>query len=120
MDDCTLRNPIAAGRHWLPVVCGGADTAWEVSSSGGREHFLVLASPRRLVEVEAKLAGLAVPAREGIETAREVGTRVVVPDEPRGTVGFRELADIARSEVATLHRAEGVWTQEIVLENPAR
>jgi eukaryotic-like serine/threonine-protein kinase len=118
MADCKMHNPIPSGHHVLPGLCGGEETAWEVSSAGEREHFLVMASPVRLAQVEAKLAALSVPVRRDTEVTREVGKRVPVPEESRGSIGFRELEAVAQAETAPRTPARGVWFQEIVLENP--
>jgi eukaryotic-like serine/threonine-protein kinase len=118
MADCKMHNPIPSGHHVLPGLCGGEETAWEVSSAGEREHFLVMASPIRLAQVEAKLAALSVPVRRDTEVTREVGKRVPVPEESRGSIGFRELEVLAQAETAPKTLARGVWFQEIVLENP--
>jgi eukaryotic-like serine/threonine-protein kinase len=119
MHDCRLQNPVPAGRHRLPGVCGGQDTAWEITSVGEREHFLVMASLTRLRQVEERLAALPRPIRADAENTRGVGRQVPLPEESPGSVGFRELEDLARGEVAPRSRAEGVWSQEIVLDNPA-
>jgi hypothetical protein len=119
MPDCRLQNPVSAGRHRLPGVCGGQDTAWEVTSAGEHEHFLVMASPTRLTQVEARLSALPRPIRAGAEDTRGVGRQVPLPEESRGSVGFRDLEDLAHGEVAPRSRAEDVWSQEIVLDNPA-
>jgi serine/threonine protein kinase len=44
-----LANPLPAGqRHRLPGTLGGEDMYWQVTSLGGREHFVVFASPEPL------------------------------------------------------------------------
>jgi hypothetical protein len=116
LGDCALGNPLAGGRaHTLPGTCGGQGTAWQVSSSGGREHFLLMASPQRLSRVEERLASLPVP--DPAARARGVGGRVPVSDG--GAASFSELVALARSEAGPKTRARGLWFEEIVLENPA-
>ena len=58
-----LQNPLAAGRTpVIPGTLGGSSRSWVVDTAGGREHLLLLASPDRLVEVEA---GLSLRERGG-------------------------------------------------------
>ncbi len=41
-----LSNPLPAGqRHDIPGVLNGERLTWRVTSAGGREHFLIFASP---------------------------------------------------------------------------
>jgi hypothetical protein len=118
MEGCRV-NPIPAGHHVLPGRCSGEEATWEIDSAGGREHFLLMASPVRLAKVEAKLADMARPEWASAETERGVGKVAKAPSEPAGRVGFRELESLAQAEAAPKARAEGLWFQEIVLENPA-
>jgi serine/threonine protein kinase len=53
MRSSELHNPLAAGdEHHLPGMVQGEPFAWEVSSSGGHEHFAIVASRDRLAEFE--------------------------------------------------------------------
>ena len=59
-------NPLAAGvRHRLPGRRSGVPQAWEVSSAGGREAFLVVAARTALPDLERELGSFeaADPAR---------------------------------------------------------
>jgi hypothetical protein len=39
---------------------------WKVTSAGGREHMVVLASPKRLTELEAEIQALARPQESDV------------------------------------------------------
>ena len=53
-------NPLPArGRVRLPGISNGQQYYWDVTSAGGREHFYVYVTPRRLVEFEAGIVGPA-------------------------------------------------------------
>jgi hypothetical protein len=119
LPDCSRQNPLPAGRHGLPGPCGGEETSWEVSTAGGKEHFLVLASPVKLAKVEAKLAALSIPSWAAGEDSRGLGERAHIPAEPTGKVGFGELLALAESEGSPKDQARGLWSKELVLENPA-
>jgi serine/threonine protein kinase len=113
---CRQRNPLSAGRrHTLPGRCGDGDVAWQVSSSGGRERLLVVASARRLLALEERLALLPLPAWGG---RRSLDALVRTPGTPARMPSLQELAALARSEPTPTERATGVWVEEIVLQNP--
>lgn len=68
------RNPLAAGEtHRLPGPVRGESQAWGVSSAGGHEHFLVVASP------EPSRAGPPNPARRHPDPARHDAARLTMP-----------------------------------------
>jgi serine/threonine protein kinase len=57
-------NPLAAGqRHVLPGPQNGQQMSWQVTSAGGREHFLIFASPERAAAFEQLCAALPTPKR---------------------------------------------------------
>jgi len=124
------KNPIPADRTLLlPGTIDGLENAWTVTSAGGREHFLIVVSPEPLPEIEADLGRLpaAEPGRP-IEYA-QVGASTV--EVLRGVGGVSPLPagaaqPAARSRAFDRFRAlagretgvSGVWTRQIVFENP--
>lgn len=112
----------------LPGTIGGRDNAWQVTSRGGREHFLIVASPEPIAAIEMELASLpaarpdrpiryaAVPDAT-IERLRGVGGVTALPPATAPGAGsfarFRSLA--GREGVAS-----GVWIRTITLENPLK
>src|SRR5258705_9120860 len=80
-----LHNPLPANtRFRLPGHLAGKSFDWQVTSSGGQEHLLALASRHPLPEVDQQVASIeqAAPGREvvyaelplaAIETPRGIG-----------------------------------------------
>jgi len=123
-----LKNPLPAGpRHALPGTRDGKSFSWEVTTSGGREHLLIVASPERLVEFEAEMGALPRPRPDQVAMA--------VPEEAlvhlRGLGGLSEvpttaetgsagrLFEMADHLASTKELVEGAWVRQIELENPA-
>ncbi len=71
MSRSALRNPLSPGKHKLPGRPLGENATgtirkrlyWQVTSAGGREHFLIVASPERLPEIEADIMPPQLPRR---------------------------------------------------------
>lgn len=125
-------NPLPADSTLvLPGTIGGKESAWRVTSAGGRETFLVVASPEPVAEIEAELGKLPAPEPgRPVEYAR-VGEAAV--ERLRGVGGITELTpaesrttprptafDRFRSLAAKESDVQGVWVRAIVFENPAR
>jgi serine/threonine protein kinase len=123
-----LANPLAANEaHRIPGRRAGKPFAWTVDSYGGREHFLVLASPDRLIEFEAEMDALprpragqvAVPIPESARVRlRGIGTLVEVPDPAPGGSADRLFA-MAEKLAGRSEVVEGAWVRRIELDNPA-
>jgi len=125
-------NPVGADRQVeLPGTVGGKPIAWTVTSAGGREHFLVVASPDPVEDLESRLASLPAPAPghpityppvpgAAIERLRGVGgVAEVAPAGPHPSVAsglFDEFRALASRETGV----SGVWVRQITLDNPAR
>jgi hypothetical protein len=127
LPDLDLRNPLPAGRsHTLPGTRGGKQNAWNVTTAGGREHLLIVASPERLVEFEAEMAALPRPRAGATAMAIPEGALVHL----RGLGGLSEVAsevergsadrlfEMADELATTTERVEGAWVRRIELENP--
>jgi hypothetical protein len=125
-------NPLAADSTYrLPGTVGGRENAWTVTSRGGREHLLVVASPEKVPELEAELGRLPAPrpgrpiayARIGeaaVERLRGVGGVAPLPAgsaalAPR-SAAFERFKALAGRE----SEVRGVWVRQIALENPVR
>ncbi len=122
-----LKNPLAPNTvHRLPgkVTEVSRHANWEVSSSGGKESFLVFASRGPYKELEEltermKMARLDSPA--------EVPAPLSAKLRGIGTLKIKEPAEEAESSPrlrASLENLTGgrtrrdVWIREIILENP--
>ena len=125
-----VTNPLAPGRvHHLPGAIAGRTQYWTVTSAGGREHFLIVASPERLQEFEAETVALVPPTVDPVQYA-QLTTEAKV--HLRGVAGLIEgpahdrqaprlsLFEQAEPLTAGSERATGVWARRIDLENPGR
>lgn len=125
-----LGNPLRAdSTHVLPGPIAGRENAWTVTSAGGRETFLVVASERPLPELESELARLAGPAADrtpavgsgtDVEASRLRGTGglAAVPDDavplsPRG-ITLAHLRDLATADAAR----SDIWVRVFEFPNP--
>lgn len=119
-----VSNPLAAGRtHRLP-----GDLYWEVTTAGGREHFLVVASPEPLGALEAVFATLPTPTVGGPPAPPTALSQEAV-GQLRGVGGLSPrrgpgpTSDLLKSAVGLSQEAEsakGPWMRQLTLENPAR
>jgi eukaryotic-like serine/threonine-protein kinase len=126
------KNPLAADQSFvLPGPVGGRENAWTVTSAGGREYFLVVASPEPVGELEAELSRLPAPtpgkpityAKVGdgtIELLRGVGGVSEVPAGTAAPAPRSRAFDRFRALAARETGVRGVWVRQIVLENPGR
>jgi eukaryotic-like serine/threonine-protein kinase len=120
-------NPLPAGRHRLPGLLGDEKLYWQVTAAGGREHFMIIASPTRNATFEKMFASLPQSVEnkpidypklttEGLGALRSVGGLVVAPakaaDPLRFDPGFAiPLTDKEES-------VQGVWIRQATFENP--
>ena len=123
-----MRNPVPGDSALvLPGTVGGRENSWTVTSSGGREHFLIVASPEPVAELETELGKLpaAQPGRPvryaevgdiAIERLRGVGGVEPLPAAapPAGARPFERFRRLVGREAGV----SGVWVRQIVLENP--
>jgi hypothetical protein len=113
----------------LPGPVGGRENAWTVTSRGRHEHFLVVASPAPVPEIEAELGRLpqADPGRPiayapvtapVLERLRGVGGVAPLPADTsvRRDGVFERFAALAGRETGV----RGVWVRRVTLENPLR
>jgi hypothetical protein len=120
------RNPVPAspGRR-LPGRDAGGELDWQVTSAGGRESFLVIASLLPVAAVERVVhrfataraeAGVEYPALDAgaLGAVRGVGGLTRGPAGDRADTGA--LASLER-ELRSAPR-DSVWTRLVVLANP--
>lgn len=126
-----LVNPLPVGtRHEIPGNLHGERTFWTVSTAGGREHFLIFASPQPLTPTfERMFASLPRPSADApIVVARPLSPDLV--GMLRGVGGLTVAP--ARSADTSLNAqfgaplpdaaeaARGVWVRQLTLENPTK
>src|SRR5262249_20999464 len=119
-----LTNPLKANeRHRLPGALHGKPFAWQVTSDGGEERFLVVVARHRLPLVETQLAAL-----EGARPSTGNDALAGKVDTPRGVGAMVEDAPDASSRSGPLDRLAkrlegsgdaGVWVRVMRLEHPA-
>lgn len=128
--DVTPRNPLAPGSHHLPGRRGGNRVYWRVTSAGGTERFLLVASRRALPSLDPEGLGLARPERdraveytrvppEAVAMLRGVGGLVETEDR-EGRSAREQLFDLATPLPSRSETVSGVWMRKIELENPRR
>jgi predicted Ser/Thr protein kinase len=125
-----VTNPLAAGvDHRLPGPQDGERLSWQVTSAGGREHFIIFANTSPLSSFEQVFAALPRPARdtpvqsvslspEAVVVLRGVGG---VTQASTAAVGSAGLArDFATPLIDGEETVRGVWIRRVTLENPVR
>ena len=100
-----------------------------MDKAGGREHFLIFASPERLAAFERSLASLPHPeigkpiqslplSKEAITTLRSVGGLATAASnagtQSAGPLTQQYLTPLDNEEVT----ANGLWVRQLTLENP--
>jgi hypothetical protein len=123
-------NPLPAGTpHEIPGKVNGTRVFWTVSSAGGREHFLIFASPQPLSPAfqrvfdalprpSANAPTLAQPlSNDLVSVLRGVGGLTTAPAPVAGP-GLRAEFGSALPDGA--ETARGVWVRQLTLENPDR
>ena len=126
LPDQSIANPIAAGRPVrLPAGSGQVPLYWKVTSAGGREHFLIFATPEPLPAFDRMFASLPHPQlnapilasplpADAVGVLRGVGG---LTSSPRASAG--KLAEQFRTPLPqTAESANGLWVRQITLENP--
>ena len=121
-----LHNPLSAVEtHRLPGREKEGELDWEVTSSGGEERFLIVASTQPLAAVERAVATFR-PSREGAETEyAPLDGDALSSLRGVGRVVRRQAASSAPpGRLAALEREwtkaapSKVWTRLVVLRNP--
>jgi hypothetical protein len=126
----TPANPLPAGSPTrLPGDRNGTRLYWQVTSAGGREHFLIFASPEPMPAFERMFAALPRPAllapvasaplsHADVGLLRGVGGLVSRPAE---TSSESRLTERFTTELApTAETAHGLWVRQITFVNPPR
>jgi len=127
----TTANPLAGkSSHRLPPDRGGVQFTWGVSSAGGTEHVLIVASPEQLTGFEQALAALPAPRESGSAEGSAVPLDAQALGALRG-IGLlheqgpgpdptrsRPVFALARQLAGGPERHRGTWVRQIDLVNP--
>lgn len=119
------RNPLRAGaRYELPGARAGESLHWQVSSPGGRERFLVIASRTPLVAVERAVAALTPASADAPLAYAEVSDTLFASlrgvGRMRPATPTRETRSRLDALVADLALADGVWLRRFELVHEGR
>ena len=122
----TLTNPLPAGHHQLPGTYEKEKLYWQVTTAGGREHFVIMASPTRSMLFEKMFAALPKAAMnkpvqfarlstKDLGVLRSVGGLAVAtsPDAQLRLTPAFETPLSGREETA-----RGLWIRQATFENP--
>jgi serine/threonine-protein kinase len=123
-----VENPVAGGTPIRVPGTAAEEYNWQVSNAGGREHFLIFASPVRMSDLETLFAALPRPAigtpvlsapipRQAIGQLRSVGGLTV---SPNAETGVRWSSLVTQPLANGEETADGVWMRQLTLENPGR
>ena len=126
----SVTNPLPAGQmHRLPGMQAGERLSWQVTSAGGREHFIIFANTAPLSSFEQLFAGLPPPGRDNPVQAvglshEAVGVLRGVGGVTSASTGAGAATGLAREFSTPLVDGEesvrGVWIRQVTLENPVR
>jgi serine/threonine-protein kinase len=121
-----ITNPLPAGISNRIPGTRDAEVNWLVDAAGGREHFLIFASPERQPVFEEMFASLprpepgrtARPPRlesESLSRLRSVGGLTV----PATKATALRLAELFRTPLGdTEETARGLWVRQLTVDNP--
>ena len=121
-------NPLPPGsRHEIPGRVNGDRIFWVVSSTGGREHFLIFASPEPLSPTFQRLFD-KLPRSSGDAGAPAQRLNSDLVSALRGVGGLAKAPAAAVSQglrtefsaplPATGETTRGVWVRQLTLDNP--
>lgn len=124
-----LQNPLPGDEtHRLPGTWRGRRVDWQVTSAGGKEDIVVIASRAPLETLREEIARLPEtgfgpaprPAENGPggrERLRGVGRLVLEPGRD-GAPSRQRIAEIVRGLAKNAQGSNDAWLWEIVLKNP--
>jgi hypothetical protein len=99
---------------------------WQVTSSGGQEHFVIFVSPQPLDEFERTFASLAAPSAAATALSARLSDRAI--GVLRGVGGLVPAAGSQKSAVLSAEfstplpagpeKTTGPWVRQVTFENP--
>jgi len=123
-----LQNPLPPGqRHRLPAAASGELISWQVTSTGQREHFLLVASPARSTKFDELFATLPQPvfgratqnarlSSVGISLLRSVGGLTASPANIDRQL--RLMPEFSTPLTEGEEASQGVWIRHASFVNP--
>ena len=125
-----LQNPLPPGqRHRLPSSADGELISWQVTSTGQREHFLLVASPERSTKFDELFASLPKPAfgralqnarlsTAMIQQLRSVGGLTTSPANVDRQL--RLMPEFSTPLTESEEPGQGVWIRHATFMNPGK
>jgi hypothetical protein len=125
-----LQNPLPPGqRHRLPAMQSGELISWQVSSTGLREHFMIVASPERSTSFDELFATLPQPvfgrppqnarlSSEAIGVLRSVGGLIASPAKIDRQL--RLMPEFSTPLTEGEEPGQGVWIRQATFMNPGK
>jgi serine/threonine protein kinase len=126
-----ITNPLAPGEtHRLPGEVNGRSVDWEVSSAGGRESIVVIASRKPLKSLEDDIAGFPAASRDRPVVHGQLSDDTMLA--LRGIGGLKEseihggavsnvtLTELIASLPGDPEESRDPWFWQIQLENTGR
>jgi hypothetical protein len=121
-------NPLPAGTdHRLPGVVNGREAYWQVTSAGGREHFVIFVSPEPLKEFERTFASLPLPRTSEPVLSARLSERAVgilrgvgglVPASPQAQT-VTSLSQVFSTPLPKdTETTSGAWVRQVTFANP--
>jgi len=104
-----------------------ASVSWQVTSAGGREHFVVFASPQHIDAFEQEFGRLGTPQVGQPVTALRLpsaaaerlrGVGGLVPAAPATQSGARLSSLFTTPLKSERETASGLWIRQLTVENP--
>lgn len=122
-----LTNPLPPGqRHRLPGMWNGEAISWQITSTGKKEHFLIVASPQPSREFAELFASLPQPSfgkpaaqklsGDEIGKLRSAGGLTASP--ARKDQQLRLSPEFATPLAAVEERVRGIWIRHATFDNP--
>jgi hypothetical protein len=124
----TPTNPLSAGvEHRVPGDVGRDQINWQVTTAGGREHFLIFVSPEELTAFTRMFAALPKPVLgrpiqsaplppETVGSLRSVGG--LVPSTHAQVSGTRLTSQFPTPLGEAEETARGIWVRQFTIDNP--
>ena len=115
------QNPLSGKSvHRLPGRLGGQEVDWKISTAGGREQFLIIASPGRLTDLEANIKDLDRPGYapvsaealvRGVKEFAAAAGRARTPGTDATEQIFRQARPLGHDREST----RGAWIRKLEL-----
>lgn len=96
-------NPLPAQTTVLPGRAHGEEVSWSIDSASSREEFVAIIAPRKLAQLEARLAEFASADITSAAARHERGVAALAPRSPQAPslagAHLRELVALAQAEL---------------------